>query len=157
MFSCASGTRARMQRIDFNFNGTMDLSALEISRRNIDTPVLWATEATDLNLTDVDLLWGRVPDFLEEDPNLQTIRSDVFYVPAGGVDLWGVTTGGQPTVLPALAWSTIGSLLSKKNDCRLLGHIQLCPAAQIRAAHSIRSNKWSRTDPEVDVDGYDGK
>ncbi|KAF7326948.1 hypothetical protein MVEN_02588900 [Mycena venus] len=111
MFSCASGTRARMQRVDFNFNGTMDMSALAISRRNIDTPVLWATEATDLNLTNVDLLWGRVPDSLEGDPNLQTIRSDVFYVPAGGADIWGVTTGGQPTVLPALAWSTIGNLL----------------------------------------------
>ncbi|KAJ7938300.1 hypothetical protein B0H13DRAFT_2176213 [Mycena leptocephala] len=111
MFGCASGTRARMQRINFSFNGTMDLSALKISRSNLDTPVLWATEATDLNMTDVDLLWGRVPDSFESDPRLQTIRSDVFYVPGGGTDLWGVTTGGQPSVLPALAWGTIGNLL----------------------------------------------
>jgi hypothetical protein len=100
-----------MQRINFSFNGTMDLSALKISRSNLDTPVLWATEATDLNMTDVDLLWGRVPDSFESDPRLQTIRSDVFYVPGGGTDLWGVTTGGQPSVLPALAWGTIGNLL----------------------------------------------
>ncbi|KAJ7802236.1 hypothetical protein B0H14DRAFT_2893225 [Mycena olivaceomarginata] len=111
MFSCASGTRARMQRIDFTFNGTMDLSALTISRRDIDTPVLWATEATTLNITDVDLLWGRVADSSEGDPSLQTIRSDVFYVPAGGADIWGVTTGGLPTVLPALAWSAIGNVV----------------------------------------------
>ncbi|KAJ7353414.1 hypothetical protein DFH08DRAFT_739294, partial [Mycena albidolilacea] len=111
MFSCASGTRARMQRIDFTFNGTMDLSALTISRRDIDTPVLWATEATTLNITDVDLLWGRVADSSEGDPSLQTIRSDVFYVPAGGADIWGVTTGGLPTVLPALAWGAIGNVV----------------------------------------------
>ncbi|KAJ7160899.1 hypothetical protein C8R46DRAFT_1194302 [Mycena filopes] len=111
MFGCASGTRARMQRVTFSFNGTMDLGALRITRRDIDTPLLWATEVTALNITDVDLLWGVVPDALAADPALSTIRSDVFYVPAGAADIWGVSTGGQPSTLPALAWSVIGNIL----------------------------------------------
>ncbi|KAJ6524516.1 hypothetical protein B0H19DRAFT_1276476 [Mycena capillaripes] len=152
MFGCASGTRARMQRIDFSFNGTMDLSALTMSRRNIDTPVLWATEATDLNITDVDLLWGRVPDSMEGDPSLQTIRSDVFYVPGGGTDVWGVTTGGLPTVLPALAWSTIGNLLGNaqvvdysgvSNYALLRKFQQLILADPVNGAAQIQKLMWT--------------
>ncbi|KAJ6585513.1 hypothetical protein B0H19DRAFT_1227913 [Mycena capillaripes] len=101
MFSCAGVTRARMQRLQFSFNGTMDLSALSISRSNIDTPVLWATERTNLNIT------GRVADSLEEDPSLWTTRSDVFYILAGGVDTWANTLSPQPSALPALTWSAI--------------------------------------------------
>ncbi|KAJ6463359.1 hypothetical protein C8R45DRAFT_1107722 [Mycena sanguinolenta] len=112
MFTCASGTRARMQTIDFTFNGTMDLTALAMTRRDIDTPVLWATEATNINISNVDLLWGRVADSFEDDPSLQTLRSDVFYVPAGATDIYGVTTGGMPSVVPALAWSTISDQIS---------------------------------------------
>ncbi|KAK7055345.1 hypothetical protein R3P38DRAFT_2846513 [Favolaschia claudopus] len=115
MFSCASGTRARMQRITFGFNGTMDLGSLVISRSNIDSPVLWATENTGMNISNVDMIWGRVADSLQDDPSLQTIRSDVFYVPAGSADVWGVTTGGLPSVLPALAWNSIAKLMSNKN------------------------------------------
>jgi len=99
-----------MQRVDFSFNGTMDLDALEISRSNIDTPVLWATEKTDIAITNIDLFWGRVPDNLEGDPTLSTTRSDVFYVPAGAVDTWGVTASGQPSTLPGQAWYTITQL-----------------------------------------------
>ncbi|KAJ7468476.1 hypothetical protein FB451DRAFT_1400855 [Mycena latifolia] len=111
LFACSSASRARMQRVEFSSNGTMDLTALRITRRDIDTPVVWATEKTDLQLTNVDLLWGRVPDSFEGDPSLWTTRSDVFYIPAGAADLWGLSTGGQPTVLPAITWSTIESPL----------------------------------------------
>ncbi|KAJ6463358.1 hypothetical protein C8R45DRAFT_1025425 [Mycena sanguinolenta] len=109
MFTCASGTAARMQTIDFAFNGTMDLSALTISRSDIDTPVVWATEATNMGIQDVDLFWGIVPDSLEDDPTLQTIRNDYFFLPAGGTDLAaaGATLGGMPSVLPAMAWNAI--------------------------------------------------
>jgi hypothetical protein len=88
----------------------MDLSALSISRSDIESPVLWATEKTDLNITDVNLFWGRVPDSLEGDPSLWTARSDVFYVPAGAVDTWGFTMSGLPSTLPGVAWSSIEQL-----------------------------------------------
>ncbi|KAJ7115566.1 hypothetical protein C8R43DRAFT_1038842 [Mycena crocata] len=111
LFGCAGGTRARMQRVEFSFNGTMDLRALGITRRNIDTPVLWATEKTDVTITNVDLMWGRVPDSLEGDPSLSTTRSDIFYVPAGAADIWGLSSGGQPSTLPAVAWTNIRAIL----------------------------------------------
>ncbi|KAF7373476.1 hypothetical protein MSAN_00557300 [Mycena sanguinolenta] len=99
MFACASGTRSRMQTIDFTFNGTMDLTALAMTRRDIDTPAY-----------QMSICSGAVLQTLfEDDPNLQTLRSDVFYVPAGGTDLWGVAEGGLPSVVPALAWSTIST------------------------------------------------
>ncbi|KAJ7631900.1 hypothetical protein DFH06DRAFT_1438351 [Mycena polygramma] len=152
LFGCASGTRARMQRINFSFNGTMDLGSLTMKRQNIDTPVLWATEVTSLNLTDVDLLWGRVPDSMEGDAALQTIRSDVFYVPAGATDLWGLTTGGMPSVLPALAWSTIGNLLGSpavvdysgiSNYALLRKFQQLILADPVTGAAQIQKIMWT--------------
>ncbi|KAJ7235825.1 hypothetical protein C8J57DRAFT_1194628 [Mycena rebaudengoi] len=117
VYGCASATRARMQRVQFSFNGTMDLSALSITRRDIDTPVLWATEKMDINIMDIDLFWGRVPDSLEGDASLSTIRSDVFYLPAGGVDISGLLTIASgyvktPLVMPALAWATALEALS---------------------------------------------
>ncbi|KAJ7213995.1 hypothetical protein GGX14DRAFT_542282 [Mycena pura] len=109
MYGCASTTRARMQRAEFSFNGTKDLNALSISRSNIDTPVLWATEKTELNITDIDVFWGRVPDSYENDDALWTTRSDVLYIPAGGTDISGFAAAGQPSTLPALAWSTVAN------------------------------------------------
>lgn len=113
MFACASATRARMQRVEFASNGTMDLAALRIARSDIATPVLWGMEKSDILLSDVDLLWGRVPDAHERAASLWTTRSDVFYVPAGATDIWGVTTGGMAGVLPAMAWTTLENPLSQ--------------------------------------------
>ncbi|KAF8215081.1 hypothetical protein K438DRAFT_1800698 [Mycena galopus ATCC 62051] len=110
IFSCAGATRARMQHVEFSFNGTMELTALSISRSDIDTPVLWATEKTELAVADVDLLWGQVPDSFEDDSSLWTTRSDVFYIPAGAVDLFGFTLSSQTSALPALTWSSIQAL-----------------------------------------------
>ncbi|KAF7373472.1 hypothetical protein MSAN_00556900 [Mycena sanguinolenta] len=152
MFSCASGTRARMQTIDFTFNGTMDLTALAMTRRDIDTPVLWATEATTINISNVDLLWGRVADSFENDPNLQTLRSDVFYVPAGATDISGVTTGGMSSVVPALAWSTISDEVSStgivdysgvSNYALLRKFQELILSDPLNGAAQIRKLMWT--------------
>jgi hypothetical protein len=61
---------------------------------------------------DIDLFWGRVPDSLEGDPSLWTIRSDIFYIPAGASDLGRTAASGQPSTLPAQAWGTIEGLES---------------------------------------------
>ncbi|KAF7373474.1 hypothetical protein MSAN_00557100 [Mycena sanguinolenta] len=152
MFTCASGTRARMQTIDFTFNGTMDLNALTMTRRDIDTPVLWATEATGMTIAEVDLLWGRVSDSFENDPNLQTIRSDVFYVPAGATDILGVTTGGMSSVVPALAWGTISNDLTNtqivdysgvSNYALLRKFQELILADPLNGAAQIRKLMWT--------------
>jgi len=109
LHACAGVTRASIQKVDFSFNGTLDLSALRISRQATNTSVLWAVENTVLNISDVDLFWGRVADSYENDPSLTTIRSQFFYLPAGGSDTWGVVSAGQPTTIPAAVWSNIYS------------------------------------------------
>ena len=113
LHACASVTRASIQKVDFSFNGTLDLSALRISRQTTNTSVLWAVENTVLNISDIDLFWGRVADSYEDDPSLTTIRSQFFYLPAGASDIFEITYGaGQPTTIPAIAWSKVYSHLS---------------------------------------------
>ncbi|KAF8886340.1 hypothetical protein BD779DRAFT_1786575 [Infundibulicybe gibba] len=106
LHACASVTRARIQTITFSFDGQPDLSNLHITRRNTSKPILWATERASVSISDVDLFWGHVDDSYEGDPSLSTIRSEVFYVPAGGSDYWGVIGAGCPNTVPAAAWAT---------------------------------------------------
>lgn len=113
LHACASVTRASIQKVDFSFNGTLDLSALRISRQTTNTSVLWAVENTVLNISDIDLFWGRVADSYEDDPSLTTIRSQFFYLPAGAMDIFELGFGlGQPTTMPALAWNKVYSSVS---------------------------------------------
>ncbi|KAF8886341.1 hypothetical protein BD779DRAFT_1673257 [Infundibulicybe gibba] len=106
LHACASVTRARIQTITFSFDGQPDLSNLHITRRNISKPILWATERASINIEGVDLFWGHVDDSYEGDPLLSTIRSEVFYVPAGSSDYWGSIDAGCPNTVPAAAWAT---------------------------------------------------
>ncbi|KAF8886344.1 hypothetical protein BD779DRAFT_1801035 [Infundibulicybe gibba] len=101
----ASVTQARIQTITFSFDGQPDLSKLRITRRNTGKPILWATEKTSITIADVDLFWGHVDDSYEGDPSLSTIRSEVFYVPAGASDIGGVISAGSPNTVPAAAWA----------------------------------------------------
>jgi hypothetical protein len=110
LHACASVTRASIQKVDFSFNGTLDLNALRISRQTTNTSVLWAVENTVLNISDIDLFWGRVADSYEDDPSLTTIRSQFFYLPAGASDILGFAYSlGQPTTIPAVAWNRVYS------------------------------------------------
>ncbi|KAJ7105087.1 hypothetical protein C8R43DRAFT_906822 [Mycena crocata] len=114
LFVCASATKAKMQRVEFAFNGTMSLDGLRIWRRDMDTPVLWATEKANIDISNVDLLWGRVPDSLEGDPSLSTIRSNEFYIPAGSADYWLGPSAGMPCTVPAGAWNAMSD--SRRRD-----------------------------------------
>lgn len=105
---CAAATRARMQRIEFSFNGTSTLDSLHITRRNTNTPVLWAVDNTNLTLASISLFWGRVADSYENDTSLSTIRSEMFYLPAS---FWGGANDGNPSTMPtALLRSALTSL-----------------------------------------------
>jgi hypothetical protein len=94
---CAATTRARMQRVEFSFNGNLTLDNLRISRQDTNTSVLWAIEKTNLTIGNVDIFWGRVADSYEDSPSLSTTRSEIFYLPAIIVD-------GHPSTLPASLW-----------------------------------------------------
>jgi hypothetical protein len=108
LYVCASATRAKMQSITFSFNGTSELSDVDISREDSNgTSGLWAMENADIDIGDVDLFWGRVDDAYENNPTLSTTRSDVFYIPAGSSDIWGVNAAGQPTTVVGASWSAV--------------------------------------------------
>lgn len=105
--ACASATQARLQNVQFSLNGTLDLSDMHISRQNTNTPVLWAVENTTLHITDVDIFWGQIADSYKDDPSLTTFLSETFYLPAGSSDTWEVPAAGQPSTIPAIAWSNV--------------------------------------------------
>jgi len=94
LHACASVTRARLQNVHFSINGTSGLSGLQISRQNTNTPVLWTVENATLDVKDVNIFWGHVADFHEGDPSLATIRNEVFYLPAGASDIYGIPSAG---------------------------------------------------------------
>ncbi|KAF7297110.1 hypothetical protein MIND_00943900 [Mycena indigotica] len=152
MFTCAGSTRARMQRVEFSYNGTRELGAINIRRSNINTPVLWGMEKADLKITDVDLLWGRVADGSESDSDLWTVRSDVFYVPAGSADVWGLTTGGLPSVMPGITWAQISGVVGVSqvvdysglsNYALLHKYQELMQADPTNGVKQIRALMWT--------------
>jgi hypothetical protein len=141
---CASATRARIQTITFSFNGTRSLDDLTITRQNTNVPLPWAMENSDLNIADVDLYWGWVADSYENDSSLSMTRSEVFYIPAGGSDVSGVVTAGQPNTVPGGSWGAIASQLfdySGANNFALLNKWQVAMQndAALGAAQIINS------------------
>ncbi|KIJ43337.1 hypothetical protein M422DRAFT_170141, partial [Sphaerobolus stellatus SS14] len=81
LHGCATASRASIQRVQFFLNETRDFSGIRVVSRNLTGPFLWAVEKTDLNISDVDLLWGVVDQKYEEDPTLATTQNDYFYLP----------------------------------------------------------------------------
>ncbi|KIJ28780.1 hypothetical protein M422DRAFT_269906 [Sphaerobolus stellatus SS14] len=107
LHGCATASRASIQRVQFSLNETRDFNSIQAVSRNLTGPLLWAVEKTDLNITDVDLLWGVVDQKYEEDLMLDTIQNDYFYLPAGATDIWGEPGVGNPSPLPALSSSRV--------------------------------------------------
>lgn len=106
-YACASATRASIQTVTFSVNSSKELSDLQITRAPSNASVLWAVEKTDMKIQDVDLFWGRVAETYKLDSSLSTIPKKFLYVPAGAADVWGFTNCGQPSTVPAIAWSTV--------------------------------------------------
>ncbi|TFK31090.1 hypothetical protein BDQ12DRAFT_760118, partial [Crucibulum laeve] len=150
---CSSTTRASIQRVEFSLNSTSrSLNDLNITRRRIETPILWAVEKTGLNITDVDLFWGPVADKYESDPSLSTIRSDVFYLPAGAGDLWGLASAGNPLSVVGASWNMLYSTLpplgtldySGENNYALLSKWRSLIAKDPELGHAqIRNLIWT--------------
>ncbi len=91
VYTCASSVKAMIKTVEFTFNGTSSLSNLLVSSitdKNYtstkDEP-LWGVEKIDpsqnLNISDINLLWGLVSDIYENDTEISTIRAKEFYLP----------------------------------------------------------------------------
>jgi hypothetical protein len=102
--ACASATRVSVQTVTFASNSSSDIQGLQISRDSNSLSVLWGTEKTNLNISDIDLFWGRVSDRYENDPSLWTTRSNRFYLPAGSASIFPAFSPGNAGPAHAEAW-----------------------------------------------------
>lgn len=94
LISCSTSLRAFIMNVTFTLNGTSSLDNLRVRSAiprtyatNATTP-LWAVENTDnMNISDIQPIWGLVSDEHEHDPALWTIRRDFMYLPAGSATM----------------------------------------------------------------------
>jgi hypothetical protein len=83
-YTCAGSVKAIIKTVEFTFNGTSSLSNLVVSSitdknyTNTEDEPLWGVEKVDpsqnLNISDINLLWGLVSDIYENDTEISTIR-----------------------------------------------------------------------------------
>jgi hypothetical protein len=102
--ACSSATRVSVQTVTFSSNSSTGVQGLQISRDESGLNVLWATEKTNLNISDIDLFWGRVDDQYENHPSLWTTRSNRFYAPAGSSSIFPAFSPGNAEPAHAEAW-----------------------------------------------------
>ncbi|CAM0139107.1 hypothetical protein VKS41_007863 [Umbelopsis sp. WA50703] len=113
-FACASTVRAKMQTLtvssNSNINETTTLSSLKLQRQDANTPLLWALES-GMAIGQMDPYWGPIADLYEDNESLMTLRSEVFYLPAGlaTFQLWNPTTDASSLPSIALELSTTGA------------------------------------------------
>ena len=88
MYSCISAAQAVIKTVHFLFNGTDDLSGLQVLRiedktyPNEDAKPLWGVENTEIPLADANALWGLVsPDAAAKATNLSTLRKESLLLP----------------------------------------------------------------------------
>jgi hypothetical protein len=91
VYTCASSVKAMIKTVEFTFNGTSSLNNLVVSSvadKNYTSPEdepLWGVEnvnpSQNLNISDINLLWGLVSDIYANDPEISTIRGEALYLP----------------------------------------------------------------------------
>ncbi|KAH8926858.1 hypothetical protein BT69DRAFT_1347711 [Atractiella rhizophila] len=108
---CASTVRLAIQTLEFKYNQTEQrLSELDIKRdpENIQRNVLWGMENLDSWILNyIEPVYGRVNDewgVQHDDPDLHTIRSDRFYIPAGSEIAPFLWEALQPSSLIRSIW-----------------------------------------------------
>lgn len=65
------------------------LSDLSLARQDIDQPVTWAVERTDLNASTVQPYWGPVDEAYANDTFLYTMQATSMYIPRSQMDVYG--------------------------------------------------------------------
>jgi hypothetical protein len=140
VYTCASSVKAMIKTVEFTFNGTSSLNNLAVSSvadKNYTSPEdepLWGVEnvnpSQNLNISDINLLWGLVSDIYENDSEISTIRGEALYLPVayGSTDMSvfkdslavaSVFTAAWNSVYQEVAWiagTSIGGLPSYSGD-----------------------------------------
>ncbi|EKM76716.1 hypothetical protein AGABI1DRAFT_108577 [Agaricus bisporus var. burnettii JB137-S8] len=114
---CASTTRASIQTITFSSNNLSNLQSLRLSRKPAGQTVLWGIEKGNLNISSVDLVWGRIDDRYENDSSIWAVRSEGLYLPAGR-SAFGVTTlpSGSAHAAHETAWKKVYETVFSGDD-----------------------------------------
>ena len=108
-----------IKTVEFTFNGTSGLSNLVVSSitdknyTNMEEEPLWGVENVDplqnLNISDINLLWGLISDNFENDTEIATFRGREFYLPvayAGG-DVSALKDSLAVASVFTAAWNTL--------------------------------------------------
>jgi hypothetical protein len=101
LFTCATGVKATVKTVSFNYNGTdNDMKNLAITsikekeyNDNASIP-LWGVEDTGnaFKSDEINLIWGLISQGYEKKPNVTTIRASSLYLP--GYAASGALSGG---------------------------------------------------------------
>jgi hypothetical protein len=108
-----------IKTVEFTFNGTSSLSNLLVSNisdknyTNTTDEPLWGVEKIDpsqnLNISDINLLWGLVSGIYENDSEISTIRAKEFYLPVAyaNTDLSVLKDSLAVASVFTAAWNTV--------------------------------------------------
>ncbi|KAG2184426.1 hypothetical protein INT43_000335 [Umbelopsis isabellina] len=106
-YACASTVRVKLQTLTVSFNSTTNttttLPNLNLERHDTNKSVLWAVEHPGMYINQMDPYWGPVADQYENSTSLNTLRSDIFYLPAGNSMTWSSSATTDASALPAYA------------------------------------------------------
>ena len=99
LYSCASAVKASVKTVNLKLEGDASIRNLRIESLQpkkygaAQQPPTWAVEKTGLQIRDINTFWGIVDSSYINSENLQTIKSDHFYIPAGMSSIWAYLTG----------------------------------------------------------------
>ncbi|KAG2184427.1 hypothetical protein INT43_000336 [Umbelopsis isabellina] len=113
VYACASTVRVKLQTLKVSFNTTTNATAnlpnLKLERQDTNASVLWAVEHPGMAIRQINPYWGPVADQYEYSTSLNTLRSDVLYLPAGVNLIWDILSTAEASVFPAYALYMSGS------------------------------------------------
>ncbi|KAJ2958317.1 hypothetical protein NQZ79_g6085 [Umbelopsis isabellina] len=116
VYACASTVRVKLQTLTVSLNTTTNATTtfpnLNLERQDTNASILWAVEHPGMNISQMDPYWGPVADQYENSTSLNTLRSDVLYLPAGSSMLWSSSSTTDASALPVYALGLSGPVSS---------------------------------------------
>lgn len=99
LFSCASAVKASVKTVNFKMEGDASIDNLRVESVKpkkygaAQQPPTWAIEKTGIQIRDINPFWGIVDSSYSTSKNLQTVKADHFYIPAGMSAIWAYLSG----------------------------------------------------------------
>lgn len=119
LYTCASSVKAMIKTVEFTFNGTEALNSVNVSSvvdKTYASPAdepLWGVEnvapSQNLNISDINLLWGIVNNSYANDNEISTIRGEALYLPVAyfGTDMSVFRDSLAASSVFSAAWNSV--------------------------------------------------